>query len=66
MTDLLQLISDLQEEKRKKHIVPDHILFTDLKNKAERDISEDLNDLFKSGKIGVVKTVNQKAVYVIE
>lgn len=64
--NLLQEIFLLQEERRKQNIVPDHILFTKLKDKVDRDISEELNRLWKEGKIGVTKTINQKAVYLLD
>lgn len=63
--NLLQEIFLLQEEKRKRRIVPNHILFTELKNRVGKDISEELNRLWKEGKIGVTKTINQKAVYLL-
>lgn len=62
--DILKLIERLQEEKRSKNIVPDHILLPDLTNAIKEEYEKEINELCKAGKIGVVKTLNSKAVYI--
>lgn len=62
--DLLKTIERLQEEKRSKRMVPDHVLLPDLMNAVNAEVKEEVNELYLSGKIGVVQTVNSKAVYI--
>lgn len=64
MIDLLTIISRLQQEKRDKHIEPDHIEFASLMNEVSKEVRSELNRLYKDGKIGITQTLNGKAVYV--
>ena len=64
MTDLLTIISRLQQEKRYKHIEPDHIEFASLMNEVSKEVRKELNTLYQEGKIGTCETINGKAVYV--
>ena len=61
--DMLKLIRSLQEKRRKDKITPDHVPEVEINTVLESARSE-MNDLYKSNKIGVVKTLNSKAVYV--
>lgn len=64
MIDLLTIISRLQQEKRDKHTVPDHIEFARLMNEVSKEVRAELNRLYKDGKIGINETINGKAVFV--
>lgn len=66
MTDLLTIIARLQQEKRDKHIEPDHIEFARLMNEVSKEVRAELNRLYKDGKIGITPTLNGKAVFVKE
>ena len=62
--DMLKLIRSLQEKRRKDKITPDHVPESEIMNTVLESARSELNDLYKSDKIGVVKTLNSKAVYV--
>lgn len=62
--DMLKLIHRLQEKRRKDKITPDHVPEVEIMNAVLESARSELNDLYKSDKIGVVKTLNSKAVYV--
>jgi len=62
--DLLKTIECLQSEKQSKHIKPDHVLIPELLNKVRSEVLNELNSLYKDGKIGVIETLNSKAVYI--
>lgn len=64
MIDLLTIIDRLQQEKREKHIEPDHIEFASLMNEVSKEVRAELNRLYKDGKIGTTRTLNGTAVYV--
>ena len=75
MIDLLTIIARLQQEKREKNIVPDHIEFTHLMNEVSnevrkelnrlyQEVRKELNRLYQDGKIWTCETINGKAVYV--
>lgn len=64
--DMLKLIRNLQEKRRKDKITPDHVPEVEIMNAVLESARSELNDLYKSDKIGVVKTLNSKAVYVKE
>ena len=66
MTDLLTIIASLQRERRDNNIVPDHIEFAHLMNEAGKEVRNELNALYKDGRIGINETINGKAVYVKE
>ena len=66
MIDLLTIISRLQNEKRSKNIVPDHIEFASLMNEVSKEVRSELNRLYKDGKIGITPTLNGKAVFMKE
>lgn len=62
--DMLKLIHRLQEKRRKDKITPDHVPEVEIMNAVLESARSEMNDLYKSDKIGVVKTLNSKAVYV--
>lgn len=62
--DMLKLIQGLQEKRRKDKITPDHVPEVEIMNAVLESARSEMNDLYKSNKIGVVKTLNSKAVYV--
>lgn len=62
--DVLDIINRMQADRRGKKIVPDHILMPDLFNEIEREAKKEINELYSLGSIGIVKTVNNRAVYV--
>lgn len=62
--DMLKLIQGLQEKRRKDKITPDHVPEIEIMNTVLESARSEMNDLYKSDKIGVVKTLNSKAVYV--
>ena len=63
---MLKLIRSLQEKRRKDKITPDHVPEIEIMNTVLESARSEMNDLYKSDKIGVVKTLNSKAVYVKE
>lgn len=64
--DILRLIGDLQKKKKSDKITPDHIPEPELMNTIHSEARKELNDLYKNGKIGIVKTVNSNSVYIKE
>lgn len=62
--DMLKLIRSLQEKRRKDKITPDHVPEVEIMNAVLESARSEMNNLYKSDKIGVVKTLNSKAVYV--
>lgn len=64
--DILELIKEMQEAKRKQRISPDHVLLPELINTIRQEAEQKINELYKSGKIGLTSTVNAKAVYIKE
>lgn len=64
--DMLKLIQGLQEKRRKDKITPDHVPEVEIMNAVLESARSEMNDLYKSDKIGVVKMLNSKAVYVKE
>lgn len=64
MTDLITIIARLQQEKRDNNTVPDHIEFARLMNEVSKETRSELNRLYAEGKIGIVNTLNGKAVFV--
>lgn len=62
--DVLDIINRMQADRRSEKIVPDHILMPDLFNEIEREAKKEINEFYSLGSIGIVKTVNNRAVYV--
>lgn len=66
--DILNIIERLQEKRRGDKITPDHVPEVELMNAIHREIDiearNELNTLYISGKIGITKTLNSKAIYI--
>ena len=60
--ELIELIKKLQNEKERDKIHPTYTTFIELTKFAGRDISGELNALYKAGKIIVGRTLNDKYV----
>ena len=63
---ILEMIKKLQKEKKEKRIEPAHIIDIELLNLVVSEARDCLNILFKEGKIKVTRTINHKAVSVID
>ena len=64
--DILSIIGRLQEKRRSEKITPDHVPEAELVNTIYAEARRELNELFSSGKIGITKTLNSKAIYIKE
>lgn len=64
--DILNIIRRLQDKRRMDKITPDHVPEVDLIGEINNEARKELNELYSSGKIGVCKTLNGKAVFVKE
>ena len=64
MIDVLELIRRLQREREERHIVPTHVEFAHLMNEVSKAVRQELNALYQTGRIGINRTVNGKAVFV--
>lgn len=64
--DILSIIDRLQKKKRSEKITPDHVPEVELMNAIHAEEKKELNDLYISGKIGITKTLNSKAIYIKE
>ena len=62
--DILNIISKLQDERREKNIVPDHVEFAHLMNEVSKETRSELNKLYSDGKIGIFKTLNDTDVVI--
>lgn len=64
--DILEIILRLRDKRRKEKITPDHVPEVDLMGEINNEARKELNELYSSGKIGVTRTINGKAIYVRE
>ncbi len=64
--DILSIINRLQEKRRSEKITPDHVPEVELMNAIHTEEKKELNNLYISGKIGITKTLNSKAIYIKE
>lgn len=62
MIDVELLIRQMIGDKRSRGIVPENVPLVDLRNKVISELNNELNSLYKSGKIKVYKTCNDKAI----
>ena len=62
MIDVELLIRQMIGNKRSKGIVPENVPLVDLRNRVISELNNELNSLYKSGKIKVYKTCNDKAI----
>lgn len=64
--DILNIIERLQEKRRRDKITPDHVPEIELMNFIHAEARKELNVLYTSGKIGITKTLNSKAIFIKE
>ena len=62
MIDVELLIRQMIGDKRSRGIVPENVPLVDLRNRVISELNNELNALYKSGKIKVYKTCNDKAI----
>lgn len=62
MIDVELLIRQMIGNKRSRNIVPENVPLVDLRNRVMSELNKELNALYKSGKIKVYKTCNDKAI----
>lgn len=64
MIDIYETLRRLQLEREEKNIEPIHVEFAHLMNEVSKETRSELNKLYSDGKIGIVNTLNGKAVFV--
>lgn len=58
---VLSIIADIQSERNAAHIVPCHVLATEIINRGAHQPQQALNELYAEGKIDWCKTLNDTA-----
>ena len=58
---ILTIIAEIQEERKAAHIVPNHVLSTEIINRGFHQPQQALNELCAEGKIGWCRTLNDTA-----
>ena len=58
---LLTIIAEIQEERKEAHIVPNHVLATEIINRGFHQPQQALNELCAEGKIDWCRTLNDIA-----
>lgn len=58
---VLAIIAEIQEERKAAHIVPNHVLATEIINRGFRQPQQALNELCAEGKIEWCRTLNDTA-----
>lgn len=58
---LLTIIAEIQEERKAAHIVPNHVLATEIINRGFHHPHKALNELYAEGKIDWCRTLNDTA-----
>ena len=58
---LLAIIDDIQSEREAAHIVPPHVLTTEIINRGVHQPQQALNELYSEGKIDWCRTLNDTA-----
>ena len=58
------LIQEMQKAKEQNKIVPTHVIDVDLLNRVNQEVRDALNQLYQEGKIGIDRTINNKAIFV--
>lgn len=66
MLPTLETIRKLRDEKREKQIVPDHVLLSELTKEILIQMRNELNQLKDAGFIKATKTVNERAIILID
>ena len=64
--DIMGIIRDLQARRRESNITPDHVPEVELMDAIHSESRQELNRLYKTGKIGIRQTLNGKAVFMKE
>ena len=58
---ILAIIAEIQEERKASHIVPNHVLATEIINRGFNQPQQALNELCAEGKIDWCRTLNDIA-----
>ena len=58
---ILSIIAEIQEERKEAHIVPNHVLATEIINRGVHQPQQALNELYAEGKIDWCRTLNDTA-----
>ena len=58
---ILAIIAEIQEERKASHIVPNHVLATEIINRGFHQPQQALNELYTEGKIDWCRTLNDTA-----
>ena len=58
---ILAIIAEIQEERKASHIVPNHVLATEIINRGFHNPQQTLNELCAEGKIDWCRTLNDIA-----
>lgn len=58
---VLSIIAEIQEERKEAHIVPNHVLATEIINRGVHQPQQALNELYTEGKIDWCRTLNDTA-----
>ena len=58
---VLDIIAEIQEERKAAHIVPNHVLATEIINRGVHKPQQALNELYAEGKIYWCRTLNDTA-----
>ena len=58
---ILAIIAEIQEERKAAHIVPNHVLVTEIINRGFHQPQQALNELCAEGKIDWCRTLNDIA-----
>ena len=58
---ILAIIAEIQEERKAAHIVPNHVLVTEIINRGVHHPQQALNELYSEGKIDWCRTLNDTA-----
>ena len=58
---ILAIIAEIQEERKASHIVPNHVLETEIINRGFHQPQKALNELYAEGKIDWCRTLNDIA-----
>lgn len=58
---VLAIIADIQSERKEAHIVPCHVLTTEIINRGIHHPQQALNELYEEGKIDWYRTLNDTA-----
>ena len=65
--ELIELIKKLQNEKERDKIHPTHVMFRELLAAVNKEVRNELNSLYRDGKIDLVETKDkEKAVKIKE